>query len=45
MEKEKFPVIAKASDPNKHPKELWHPDQTVLGSLANNAQESYMDIT
>jgi starch-binding outer membrane protein, SusD/RagB family len=38
-----FPVIAKASDPGKHPKELWHPDQTVPGSLTNNAQESYMD--
>jgi len=38
-----FPVIAKASDPGKHPKELWHPDQTVAGSLTNDAQITYID--
>lgn len=38
-----FPVIAKASTPGKHPKELWHPDQTVPGSLTNDARLTYRD--
>lgn len=38
-----FPVIAKASTPGRHPKELWHPDQTVPGSLTNDARLTYTD--
>ena len=36
-----FPAIAKASDPGKHPQELYHSNQTVPGSLTNVAQNSF----
>lgn len=38
-----FPVIAKASTPGKHPTELYHTDQTVPGSLTNDAKLTYRD--
>jgi starch-binding outer membrane protein, SusD/RagB family len=38
-----FPVVAKASTPGKHPSELYHADQTVPGSLTNNAQPTFRD--
>lgn len=38
-----FPVIAKASTPGKHPVELYHSNQTVPGSLTNDARNTYRD--
>lgn len=38
-----YPVIAKASTPGKHPKELYLTDQTVLGSLTSDAKVTYRD--
>ena len=38
-----FPVVAKASTPGDHPKELWLPDQTVPGSLSSEAGLTFRD--
>ncbi len=38
-----YPVIAKCSTPGGHPKELYLDNQTVPGSLTNNARLTYRD--
>lgn len=38
-----FPLFAKASTIAQHPVEVYHPDQTVPGSLTNAAQTTFRD--
>jgi starch-binding outer membrane protein, SusD/RagB family len=38
-----YPVIAKGSDPGKHPIELYSTDQTVPGSLTSQARYTFRD--